>query len=77
MTTENRKTFEEAMTELEGIVKELEGGDIPLEQALAHFQKGVELSKLCQETLTSAEEMLTKIMTENGQEIPFDDKGEE
>lgn len=66
-------TFEESMMALEVIVKELEQGDVPLETALEQFQKGIALSKICQETLTKAEKTLTKIMTENDEEVVFDE----
>ena len=44
------KKFEEALSELEGIVKKLEG-DIPLDVAMSAFEKGIELSKICMENL--------------------------
>lgn len=72
--TDNKEnlTFEEALVSLETIVKELEQGDIPLEQALTQFKKGIELSQQCENKLTAAEEMLTKIMNEAGQEVVFE-----
>lgn len=76
MVEKNEMTFEESMAELEKIVKQLETGEVPLESALAQFQKGIELSKVCQDTLTSAEETLTKIMTDEGQEVIFQSEGE-
>lgn len=65
------KTFEENLQALEKIVRQLEAGDVPLEEALVAFQDGITLSKNLQATLTKAEDTLTKIMTENGQ-VPFD-----
>lgn len=44
------KKFEEALSELESIVKKLEG-DIPLDEAMNAFKKGIELSKICMENL--------------------------
>ena len=73
MAKKEEMTFEESMMALESIVRELEQGDVPLEQALDHFQKGIELSKVCQETLTNAETTLTKIMTETNEEVVFDE----
>lgn len=61
-------TFEEAINELEKIVARLEEGDIPLEEALQIYQKGVEYSKFCHEQLKKAEEQLTKIITDQGEE---------
>ncbi len=72
MSTKKNMTFEESMTALEEIVKLLEQGEVPLEEALSQFQKGIELSKICQNTLTSAEETLTKIMTADNQEVLFE-----
>ncbi|MFY1068304.1 exodeoxyribonuclease VII small subunit [Enterococcus sp. AD013-P3] len=67
-------TFEESLQELEQIVTRLEKGDVPLEEALEAFQKGMALSKQCQETLTNAEETLTKMMQDNGQEADFEER---
>lgn len=66
------KTFEESLAELEGIVQRLERGDVPLEEALSAFQEGMVLSKQCQDTLDRAEKTLTKVMTENDQEMIFE-----
>lgn len=44
------KKFEEALAELESIVKKLEG-DMPLDEAIKAFEKGIELSKICIEDL--------------------------
>ncbi|MGX7024153.1 exodeoxyribonuclease VII small subunit [Vagococcus hydrophili] len=76
MVKEKKQTFEASLEELENIVKQLETGEVPLEDALDQFQKGIALSKLCQETLTNAEETLTKIMSDDGQEVPFEEQGE-
>lgn len=65
-------TFEQNLNQLETIVNQLEQGDVPLEQALNQFQKGVALSKQLQTTLEGAEKTLTKMMDENGQEVPFE-----
>ena len=66
------KTFEESLNALEEIVQRLERGDVPLEEALAAFQEGMALSKQCQDTLEKAEKTLTKMMTENNEEIVFE-----
>lgn len=44
------KKFEDALSELEGIVKKLES-DMPLDEAVKEFERGIELSKTCIETL--------------------------
>lgn len=48
-------TFEESLTELEAVVKELESGDLPLERSLALFEKGTLLSATCRKQLEDAE----------------------
>ena len=55
--------FEQNLNELEAVVKQLEGGELPLEQAIALFEKGMELSERCRKQLEEAEtrvEMLVK-----------------
>lgn len=71
------KTFEESLNALEEIVQRLERGDVPLEEALVAFQEGMALSKQCQDTLEKAEKTLTKMMTENNEEIVFEESEEE
>ena len=70
------KTFEESLNALEEIVQRLQRGDVPLEEALAAFQEGMALSKQCQDTLEKAEKTLTKMMTENNEEIVFEESEE-
>lgn len=50
------ESFESAMTELENIVQGMEAGRLPLEQSLAAYQRGAELLKYCQDTLSAAEQ---------------------
>jgi len=55
--------FEAAMAELEAIVERLEQGDLPLEESLRQFERGVELTRSCQAALKQAEQkvqVLTK-----------------
>ena len=63
---ENEQTFEEAMAELESIVKRLEENDVPLEEAIDLFQKGVTLSKQCHMKLQRVEDQLDRILGEDG-----------
>ncbi|GFH39728.1 exodeoxyribonuclease VII small subunit [Pseudolactococcus insecticola] len=65
-------TFEENLAALEDVVKRLENGDVPLEEAISEFQKGMKLSKELQKTLQSAENTLVKVMSEDGSEQVFD-----
>ena len=60
------KSFEENLEQLEGIVKKLESGDIPLDDAIKEFNQAMDLAKLCDEKLKKAEKSLTKIVKEDG-----------
>ena len=56
-------SFEESLKKLEGIVEQLEKGDLPLEDSLKLFEEGVALSAVCKKELEEAEgkvEMLVK-----------------
>ncbi|MDO4974781.1 MAG: exodeoxyribonuclease VII small subunit [Alphaproteobacteria bacterium] len=56
-------TFEQALAELEEIIKKLEDGKLPLEDAVKAFEKGSELKKICEEKLKNAQlkiEMLSE-----------------
>ncbi|WP_226663614.1 exodeoxyribonuclease VII small subunit [Microbulbifer aggregans] len=67
-------TFESALEELEQLVERLESGDLPLDEALADFERGVKLTRECQQKLASAEQKVKVLMEEGGkvQELPFD-----
>jgi len=62
--SETEKTFEEALSDLEKIVEELENGELTLEQSLERFQKGIELSKYCNKRLDEVERKIS-ILIEN------------
>lgn len=72
MPANDKKTFEENLTDLEAIVTRLERGDVPLEEALTQFQAGVGLSQKLQKTLAEAEKTLTKMINDQGQAVAFD-----
>ncbi|ARE10663.1 Exodeoxyribonuclease VII small subunit [Lactococcus lactis subsp. lactis] len=63
--------FEDNLAELENIVRELESGDVALEDAIAEFQKGMKISETLKKTLNEAEETLVKIVGKNDQESDF------
>ncbi|MEQ9764386.1 MULTISPECIES: exodeoxyribonuclease VII small subunit [Streptococcus] len=67
-----KKTFEDNLKELETIVAQLENGDVPLEEAIEQFQKGMLLSKELQKTLQDAEKTLVKVMQPDGTEVEMD-----
>lgn len=60
--------FEEAMSRLEEIVKSLEKGDLPLDKAMASFEEGVTLSKVCMKHLEEADRKIEILIKgQNGQ----------
>lgn len=60
------KNFEENMEELEEIIRKLESGDVPLDDAIDYFTQATKLMKVCDEKLKGAEEQINKILTEDG-----------
>lgn len=68
---ENELNFEDALTNLEVIVKKLESGEVPLDDAIKEFQKAMDLAKICDEKLKNAEEAITKLVKDNGEVVDF------
>ncbi|MBN2453812.1 MAG: exodeoxyribonuclease VII small subunit [Candidatus Omnitrophica bacterium] len=69
--------FEEALKKLEKIVGELEGGDLPLDEALEKYEEGIRLSKTCAKKLEAAKkkvEMLIKNEDGSVEIREFDEK---
>lgn len=61
-------TFEEALSRLSEIVKELDGKDTKLEESMNLFEEGVKLSKYCREVLQTAAKKVDSLDTENDSE---------
>lgn len=59
-------TFEENLENLEMIVKNLESGNIPLDDAIKSFNEAMLLAKKCDEKLKKAEEQVNSILNKNG-----------
>ena len=66
--TEETKTFESALEELEEIASELETGDLGLDEALGKYEKGVQLSRFCRKKLDEAARKID-ILQKQGNEI--------
>jgi exodeoxyribonuclease VII small subunit len=71
--------FEEALAELEGLVERLERGDLPLDEALKAFERGVALTRHCQAALQAAQQKVEILLKRGpGQQIePFEESAEE
>lgn len=72
--SKNNNKFEEAISELEQIVKKLEQGELNLDESVKFFQKGIGISKQCSKMLDDAENRIT-VLIEDGREkmkeVPF------
>ena len=66
------KSFEAAVSELEVIVQEMESGNLPLEDALARYQRGVGLLRHCQTTLGDAEQRVRMLEGDGLTDFPTD-----
>jgi exodeoxyribonuclease VII small subunit len=55
-TKDTKPGFEQALTELETLVAQLESADLSLDQSLTHFKRGVELTRHCQSILDDAQQ---------------------
>ncbi len=64
-TEAQSKTFEASLAALEKIVRELERGDLPLEESLKLFEQGVQLSRECQERLSQAERRIEVLLSDS------------
>ena len=71
MAEKKELSFEESLVKLEEIVKKLEVGDVPLDDAIKEFTKAMELSKSCDEKLKKAEEAITKLVKDNNEVVDF------
>jgi exodeoxyribonuclease VII small subunit len=66
--------FEQSLKELETLVEKMEQGDLSLEESLQHFERGVQLTRTCQQALKDAEQKVETLLKKDGQEevVPFD-----
>jgi exodeoxyribonuclease VII small subunit len=60
------ETFETCLDELEKVVRELEGGDLPLERSLELFERGMGLSDSCRKQLEAAETRVEMLIRNAG-----------
>ncbi|MFH2058038.1 MAG: exodeoxyribonuclease VII small subunit [Pseudomonadota bacterium] len=70
-----KKSFEQALKELEEIVKEMESGDLPLEEAVKKYELGIKESQYCLDLLDKTEKkiiLLTRDSENNIKQEPFD-----
>ena len=71
MAEKKELSFEESLDSLEAIVKKLETGEVPLDDAIGEFTKAMKLAKPCDEKLKKAEEAITKLVNQDGEVVDF------
>jgi exodeoxyribonuclease VII small subunit len=62
--------FEQALGELESVVERLEHGELPLEEALRQFERGIELTRTCQASLKQAEQKVEILLKKDPDASP-------
>ena len=75
MSRRQKKTadFETALAELEALVEKMEQGELSLDESLKQFERGVQLTRSCQQALQEAEQKVQVLIEKGGQETlePF------
>ncbi|MCJ7453651.1 MAG: exodeoxyribonuclease VII small subunit [Steroidobacteraceae bacterium] len=79
MTSKKNKAldFEQALSELEAVVERLEHGELPLEDALKQFERGIELARSCQTSLKAAEQRVEILLRKAPDAEPEPFEGDE
>ncbi len=62
----NSINFEKTLAELETLVEQMEQGDLSLEESLKCFERGIVLTRNCQQALTEAEQKVKLLLEQNG-----------
>lgn len=68
MAAKKAPVFEDNLTALEGIVEQLESGQLSLDDAMKAFEKGISLTRECQTALATAEQKVQVLMSKNGEQ---------
>ena len=77
MSSTKSINLEKALADLEGLVEELESGDLPLEKAMKKFEEGIKLTRSCQKALKDAEQKVEILLKSAGGESLEDFDSEE
>lgn len=72
MAKEKELNFEENLEKLEELVRDLENGNVPLDDAINKYQEAMKIAKVCDEKLKSAEEAITKIVKDDNSVEDFE-----
>lgn len=73
-TNDSLPDFEKALSELESLVEKLESGESTLDQSLADFKRGVELTRQCQAVLDQARQSVEQLLDpdDDSSTVPLD-----
>jgi exodeoxyribonuclease VII small subunit len=63
--------LDKSIEDLEQLVERLEEGDLPLDQALKEFERGIKLTRQCQAVLKEAEQKVEILMKDADEPVPF------
>lgn len=69
---EDKKSFEDAVRELEGIVSELESGELDLDKSITKYTEAMKLIDTCEKKLNAATKTINKLVGENGKVSDFE-----
>ena len=69
--------FEQAIEQLEALIDQIESGQIGLEDALKHYERGMTLVKQCQQILGTAEKRMAKLTVDADGHLQADDRDDE
>ena len=72
-----KQSFEESIAQLEDVVGKMEGGEIPLDECIDLYEKGVKLADFCAKELDTAEKRIEKLQKKSDGEFettPFDEE---
>ena len=75
-TASSDTNFEKQLQELEGLVEQMENGDVSLEDSLKSFEKGIKLARSCQKSLKEAELKVKILLSEDNSEDTSEDNCE-
>ena len=73
MTAKKSFNLEKSLADLEGLVEELESGDLPLDKAMKKFEEGIKLTRNCQAALREAEQKVEVLMKSAGGDESLED----
>lgn len=76
MAAKKQVKFDEALQQLEGIIRKLEAGNLPLEESIELYKEGMKLSTECHKKLQKIEAEVVKLVDADGDISEFDESGE-